>query len=112
MMKKTLTATILLFSTFQGSAFAEEWSVYKKVLIQKSINYCLVMEGLMTEKDARLLDNHFLIEKEGLTQSQVDNISRSIAERNDNFVKRNGGCKNILDGYGRINLINNGVIPK
>ena len=104
----------LLFSLsiFQGSSFAEEWNAYKKVQIQKSIGYCLVMEGLLTEKDANLLDNYFLIEKNGLTKSQIDNISRSIAEQNDDFVKRNGGCKNVLDAYGRINLINNGVIPK
>ena len=111
-MKKALTTTILLFSIFQGSSFAEEWSVYKKVLTQKAINYCFVMEGVLTEKDANILNNHFLIERAGLTQSQVDIASRSIVERNDDFVKRNGGCKNILDGYGRINLINNGVIPK
>ena len=110
-MKKELTSITLLVLLFQGASIAEEWSAYKKVLLQKTISYCMVMEGLLTEKDARLLDNDFLIRKGGLTQSQVDNISRSIAERNDNFIEKNGGCKNMLDGYGRINLINNGVIP-
>lgn len=111
-MKRTLTAFILSLSIFQGSSFAEEWNAYKKVQVQKSIGYCLMTEGLLTEKDAKSLDNYFLIEKNGLTKSQIDNISRSIAEQNDDFVKRNGGCKNVLDAYGRINLINNGVIPK
>ena len=100
-----------LISQIPSLAGEEEWTPYKKVLTQKAIGYCLVQEGIMTLKDARYYDNTALRNKGGLTQIQIDTISFSIEQSGDSFVKRNGGCKNLLDGYGRIVLIQKTILP-
>ena len=95
-MKKALSALVVILS-FQGSSFAKDCDLYKKVLLPEVVSYCLVAEGIITVKEAFMMDEyHLLTEKEKeQAAKQIHPTTRDVKE----FIASNGYCQQIASKW-------------
>ena len=95
-MKKAFSVLVIIFS-FQGSSFAKDCDLYKKVLLPEVVSYCLVAEGIITVKEAFMLDRYHL-----LTENEKEQAAKSINPTTrdvKDFIVSNGYCKQIASRW-------------
>jgi len=95
-MKKALSASVVILS-FQGSSFAKDCDLYKKVLLPEVVSYCWVAEGILRPVEAFGFNEYQLLNTNEVEQARK-NIRPTIKDLKG-FIVQNGYCKKILSVF-------------
>ena len=88
---------LILLVNQSASLASSTLTPYQKILMAKTIGFCLYAEGIMTLEESHAIVNRSL-SKEGVTENQVNSAVRAKYFESDleDFIDVAGGCKRVV----------------
>jgi len=99
MMKLNLISTTLISACVlvPVASTAQECDIYKKVLLVEVVSYCLVERGIITPKEAFMLNEYHLLTEKEAKEARTE-TKPTIADMKE-FIKKNGYCGDIYSDW-------------